>query len=209
MRDKLTALLGFIKKHKERFALVGMGIAFVIFIGGGMYLQDSRHQEKELQPIDAPVSVDLKTDTQEEGNKEEVKSSAATTGTYYLKPSPDELLQQLLSMEHLKPEVIDEKISQLPVLWPTYFFTIRENDDGRKSIVLDVAENGFGVVIESEIDPGLSLKLQELTAGQKVWIGGKVLAVDPAGTGRIYLKSDQFRIGDEGPFLQVPPQKKQ
>jgi len=210
MRDKLISLIEFVKKHKERFALTGLGFAFVIFIGGGMYLQKSNKRDKELKPMAGGVSVELKTSQKGKGSTEAKSTAAApTTTAYFLKPSPDELLQELASMENLKAEIIDEKIAQLPVLWPAYFFNIRDNEDGRKSIVLDVSENGFGVVIESEIDLGFSPKLQELKVGEKVWIGGKILAVDPAGTGRVYLESEQFRIGDEGPFLQVAPHKKQ
>ena len=208
MQAKLLSSIEFIKKHKERFALVGMGIAFVVFIGGGMYLQKNNKQERELQPKDDPVRMELPTEQQEKGQKE-AKSTAATKATYYLEPSPDEILHQLASMDTLKADVINEKFSHLPVLWPAYFFTIQKTEDGRSSLVLDVSENGFGVVIESDIDIGLYLQLQELKTGQKVWIGGKILAVDPAGTGRIYLKSDQFRIGDEAPFLQMASSKKQ
>jgi tartrate dehydratase beta subunit/fumarate hydratase class I family protein len=199
--------MDYIKRHKERFALAGLGITFVVFIGGGMYLQKNNHQEKELQPKDAPVRMEVPADQQERGQKE-VKSAAPATAGYHLKPSPDELLQQLASMEKLKAEVVDEKMSQLPVLWPAYFFTIQESEAGQKSLVLDVSENGFGVVIESAIDIGLYPQLQKLKAGQKVWLGGKILAVDPAGTGRIYLKTEQFRIGDEDPFLQVASPEK-
>lgn len=205
MRNKLIAFIEFIKKHKERFVLAGLGLAFVIFIGSGMYLQKSNKQEKELQTmVVAPVRVELPTDQPEKGQNE-AKTTTATTAVYYLKPSPDELLEQLAAMENLKADVIDEKISQMPVLWPAYFFTIRESEDGRKSIVLDVSENGFGVVIESDIDLDHAPQLLELKVGQKVWIGGKILAVDPTGTGRVYIKSEQIRIGDEAPFLQVAP----
>ncbi len=209
MRNNLLSLVKYIKKYKERFAVAGLGIAFVIFIGGGMYLQKSNKQDKELQPIAAgAVSVELQASQRQKGPKEAKATGAAPeTTAYFLKPSPDELLQELASMENLKADVIDEKITQMPVLWPAYFFTIRETEDGRKSIVLDVSENGFGVVIESEIDLSLYPELQELKTGQKMWIGGKIMAVDPEGTGRIFIKSEQFRIGDEAPFLQVTAKK--
>ncbi len=45
--DIFDAVLELIKKHKERVALIGMGVAFLIFIGGGIYLQKSKKQEKE------------------------------------------------------------------------------------------------------------------------------------------------------------------
>ena len=208
MQAKFISLIEFIKKHKERFALVGMGIAFIVFIGGGIYLQKNNKQEKDLHPKDEPVRVELPTGQQKK-RQMAAKPAAATTATYYLKPAPDEILQQLASMNYLKADVIKEKFSQLPVLWPAYFFTIQKTEDGRSSLVLDVSEDGFGAVIESEIDIGLYPQLQELKTGQKVWIGGKILGVDPAGTGKIYLKSDQYRIGDEAPFLQIPQPTKQ
>ncbi len=183
--------------------LAGLGIAFVIFIAGGIYLQKNHHQEKEVKPL--PGRVELSNDQQEKKHQETPSPAltASASTTYYLKPSPDELLEQLASMENLKADVVDKELAQLPVLWPAYFFTLEQSDTGQKSIVLDVSENGFGVVIESEVDPGLYPQLFELKAGQKVWLGGKILAVDPAGTGRIYLTCEQFRIGDEGPFVQI------
>ena len=53
MHNNLLSLIKYIKKYKERFALAGLGIAFVIFIGSGMYLQKSNKQDKELQAIAA------------------------------------------------------------------------------------------------------------------------------------------------------------
>ncbi len=187
--------------------LAGLAIAFVLFIGGGIYLQKNNQQEKEGKSV--PGRVELPNGQQEKKYQETPSTASATAAstTYYLKPSPDELLEQLASMENLKAVVVDEKIAQLPVLWPAYFFTIEQSEAGQKSIVLDVSENGFGVVIESEVDPGLFPQLLELKAGQKIWLGGKILAVDPAGTGRIYLTCEQFRIGDEGPFVQIAGQK--
>jgi hypothetical protein len=129
-----------------------------------------------------------------------VTETTAPTTSYFLKPSPDELLEQFASMENLNGDVIDAKFSNLSVLWPAYFFTLWKTEDGRKSLLLDVSENGFGVVIESEVDLLLYPQLQELASGKKIWIGGQILAVDPAGTGTIYLKTEQLRIGPEAPF---------
>lgn len=194
-------MLTIFKKYKERFALAGMVIAFVIFIGGGIYLQKNNQQKKE--PLPVPGQVELLKQQEKTAKTASTDSTGATTTTYYLKPSPEELLEQLATMDNLKADVIDDKIAQLPVLWPAYFFALQEREAGRKSVVLDVAENGFGVVLESELDTGLYPQFLGLQAGQKIWLGGKILAVDPTGTGRIYLLCEQFRIGDEGPFVQV------
>ena len=200
-------LIAFIKKYKERFALVGIGLAFLIFIGGGMYLQKSNNQDNEILPKVSPVSVQMKTEQKDSGQKA-TESTAATT-SYFLKPSPEELLEQLASMENLNADVIDEKINQMPVLWPAYFFALQETEDGRKIILLDVSEDGFGVVIESEADLDTYPQLQKFAVGEKVWIGGKILAVDPSGTGRIYLKTEQFKTDAEAYFLKTPQNTEQ
>lgn len=169
-----------------------------------MYLQKSNTGDKEILPKVSPVSVQLKTEQKDKGQK--ATESAAETTSYFLKPSPEELLKQLASMDNLNADVIDEKITQMPVLWQAYFFSLRETEDGRKTILLDVSKDGFGVVIESEADLDLYPQLQEFAVGEKVWIGGKILAVDPAETGRIYLKTEQLKTDAEASFLE-PLQK--
>jgi hypothetical protein len=193
-------VIEFIKKHKERVALLGVAMAFLLFIGGGIYLQKTNKLEKEPLPEASPIGVKLKAEQKETGQS--VTESTAANTSYFLKPSPEELLEQLASMQNLNEDVIDAKFSQLPVLWPGYFFSLRQKEDGRMSLLLDVSEDGFGVVIESEVDPGRYPQLRELASGEKIWIGGKILAVDPTGTGTIYLKTEQLRFGGETPFLQ-------
>lgn len=198
MQEYITSLIEFIKKHKERVSLLGVGLAFLIFIGGGIYLQKNKNREKEPLVTAFPISVEFKTQQKENGQR--VTEPTAPTTSYFLRPSPDELLEQLASMENLNGDVIDAKFSNLSVLWPAYFFTLRKTEDGRGSLLLDVSENGFGVVIESEVDLLLYPQLQELASGEKIWIGGQILAVDPAGTGTIYLKTEQLRLGAEAPL---------
>ena len=204
MQINLASVIKVLQKHKERIAVLGVGLAFLVFIGGGIYLQKN-HKREELLIVARPISVELKTSPKEQ-EKEGAESSAPTV-TYFLTPSPDELLDQLASMENLNEDVVNEKFSNLSVLWPVYFFTLQATENGRKRLLLDVSENGFGVVIESEIDPLLYPQLQEMERGKKIWIGGQILAVDPAGTGTIYLKTEQLSIGDEAPLsstLQKP-----
>lgn len=197
-------VIEFIKKHKERAALVGVGVAFLIFIAGGMYLQKNNQREQKALPIVAAVTVELKTGQTQEGKISTHQPTANTT--YFLKPSPQELFEQLAAMENLNTDVIDEKIIQMPVLWPAYFFDLRQGEDGRMNIVLDVSEDGFGVVLESEVDLGLHPQLLKLARGEKIWIGGKILAVDPAGTGTVYLQTEQLRVGAEPPYQQTHQQ---
>lgn len=203
----MSSVIEFIKKHKERLSLFGLGLAFLVFIVGGIYLQKANKREQELLVVASPKSVKLKIDQKEK--QQRATEDTATNTTYFLKPSPDELLEQLASMENLNEEVINSKFSHLPVLWPAYFFTLRETESGRTSVLLDVSEDGFGVVIESEVDITIYPQLRELASGQKIWIGGEILAVDRAGTGTIYLKTEQLRFSAEAPFSQNPQETKQ
>ncbi len=122
-------------------------------------------------PSAFPTSVELKPQQPTKGQR--VTEPTAATTTYFLKPSPDELLEQLASMENLNEDVIDKKFLNLSVLWPAYFFTLRTTDDGRKTLLLDVSEDGFGVVIQSEVDLQLYPKLKELSSGEKFGLAGK------------------------------------
>ena len=199
-------MIELLKKHKERAALVGIGIAFLIFISGGIYLQKNKREIEPL-PAAAAMRVELKTEPQQRQESQSPTKSVAATTSYFLKPSPEELLEQLAAMGNLNAGVVDEKIAKMPVLWPAYFFALQTGEDGRMQLVLDVSEDGFGVVLESAVDLGLYPQLLELARGEKIWIGGKILAVDPAGTGTVYLETEQLRIGGEPPFLQSNPQE--
>lgn len=202
----MSAVIEFIKKHKERLALFGLGLAFIVFIVGGIYLQKVNKREKEPLVVASPKSVKLQSKQEEKRQKK--TEDTATNSTYFLKPSPEELLEQLASMENLNEDVINSKFAHFPVLWPAYFFALRETDEGRSILLLDVSEDGFGVVIESEVDLVLYPELQELATGKKIWIGGEILAVDRAGTGTIYLKPEQLRFSAEAPFWQNPQETK-
>ncbi|GAB6193770.1 hypothetical protein JCM39068_35210 [Desulfocastanea catecholica] len=185
-------------------ALLGVGVAFLIFIGGGIYLQ--KHKREKVPLSAAAERVELKTGPEQTQQSQSSTKPPATNTTYFLRPSPEELFEHLAAMENLNADVIDKKISQMPVLWPAYFFALRQRENGQMSVVLDVSKDGFGVVLESAVDPGLYPQLLELARGEKIWIGGKILAVDPAGTGTVYLETDQLRIGAEPPFLPTHQQ---
>lgn len=198
MGDNLISAIEFIKIHKDRVSLIGLGLAFLFFIGGGIYLQKDNTKEEEPLAVVASVSIELKSIQKEKGQG--ASESTGEQTSYFLKPSPAELLDQLASMENLNDAVIDAKFSHLPVLWPAYFFALQKTEDGGTRMLLDVSEDGFGVVLESEVDPVAFPQLQDLAGGEKIWIGGEILAVDRAGTGTIYLKTDQLRFSDEAPF---------
>lgn len=196
----------FIKKNRERVTLVTVVSIFVLSIGGGFLLQRNR-SAKELRNAPLPKTVELKVAAKGDASGEpEGKSDSAS---FFLKPSPDELLQQLTSLENFNEDVVEGKYTGLRVLWPAYFFTLQSSEGNNKgTLVLDVTEDGFGVVIESEVDIALYPQLKDLEAGKKLWIGGEILAVDRSGTGTVYLKAENVSLSDTPPFPDIRQQAK-
>jgi hypothetical protein len=187
--------LEFIKTHKKGVTLVGVILIFTVSIGGGIALQKMRRSGKEFQPEVIPKTVELRLQQKQESKEQTEK--APVSASFFLKPSPDELLQQLTSLENFNDDVVVAKYSGLRVLWPTYFFTLQSTAANKATLVLDVAEDGFGIVIESEVDTSAYPQLRELEPGKKLWIGGEILSVDRSGTGTIYLKTEHLKIGDD------------
>ncbi|PID73045.1 MAG: hypothetical protein CR992_00135 [Desulfobacterales bacterium] len=185
-------MIHFLKKHKEKIVLIGLGFAIVSFVGGGLYLQKRKSQNSEARvvknpdrvEISQPENFDLNSSGQGKGGRdgERLQRPAA----FYLKPSPEELLGQLQEMQNLKEDVAQKKLIRLPVIWPLYFFEISV-DNGEKRVVFDVLENGFGVEVVGKADFQEYPELLELENGQKVWIGGTISGVELSGTGVVHI----------------------
>lgn len=195
-------VLDFVKRHKGRFILGGAIALFLLLVGGGIVLQKGKKTGVEYPPESAPEVVKLKLQDKKDGVEptEEHPQSAS----FLLKPSPSELLQQLTSLENFTEDVVAAKYTGLRVLWPVYFFTLQTTGENTATLVLDVAEDGFGIVIESDIDISVHSQLGDLEQGEKLWIGGEILAVDRSGTGTVYLKTEHLHLGED-PFTSANP----
>ena len=190
-------LIVFLKQYRQRAMFAAVGLTFVLLAGGGVFLQKHNRAQQEARPHAAPKTVELKLPEKKEGGGPSEPSPQATT--FHLQPSPDELLQQLTSLENLNEDVIAAKFSGLRVLWPVYFFNLEETEGGKATILLDVSEDGFGMVVESEVDTSAYPQLRGLPIGKKIWIGGEILAVDQSGTGTVYLKTEHLTFSDVAP----------
>lgn len=203
----LPVILEYIRKNRKRAVLVGSIFVFILAVGGGAALLMTIRPEKEPLAVSLPNSVELKVEhkaADATGQGQEASQSA----TFSLKPSPEELLQQLTSLENLNEDVVEAKFTGMRVLWPVYFFTLQSDEGSRKAtLVLDAAEDGFGVVVESEVDTSLYPQLRQLETGKKLWIGGAITAVDRTGTGTVYLRAENFNFNDEPAFPPVVRQK--
>ena len=192
----LTTFIKFLKKHNERATIIGLGFGLVVFVVSGIYLQKKNSQEKEIVSVKEPTTVKIQVSpkTSSKGNE----ASSQKTSSFFLHPSPVELLERLLSMENLQEDVAQSKLKNLPVLWPVFYFSV-DSIEGRESLLLDVSEDGFGAQVRGDINSVDFPKLKELKGGEKIWVAGEILAVDPTGTGTVYLNIELLDFTEEGP----------
>jgi hypothetical protein len=180
----------FLKNNKKRVILYGVLMTFFIVIVSGYFLRGGRKQEEEQPHQPTAKTVALKARQGVEGGTQE-KGGAEST-PFLLEPSPQQLLQQLTSLENLNEGAVEGKYVGLRVLWPAYFFTLEVGQGSKRTLVLDADEDGFGVILESEVDPAAYPQLTALAVGKKLWIGGEIQAVDRTGTGTVFLRAESF-----------------
>ena len=84
------------------------------------------------------------------------------------------------------------------MLWPVYYFSVEEAEGG-ESLLLDISEDGFGVEVRGNVNRADYPPLDGLKAGDKIWVAGEIEAVDPSGTGTVYLKIELLDFTDDGP----------
>lgn len=201
----LLPLLETLKKNKERVVLYAVIVLFCLLVVGGFLMQHERKQGVEREKKATPKSVQMQVQSKATGTEQGGELSESTP--FFLEPSPQELLQQLTSWENLNEGAIEGKYVGLRVLWPAYFFALEGGEGGKGTLVLDVDENGFGVVIESEVDLLAQPRLKTLEVGEKLWIGGEIAMVDRSGTGTIVIKAENFHFDGDPIFSRAKAAK--
>jgi hypothetical protein len=190
----------FFQKHKERLTVLGVVLGFFIFAAGGLFLQGKNRPEEQRATELQRQMVVVSGGSAREGSAD--PSRPATTTSYHLKPSPSELLTLLTELAGLNPEARQDRLQQFRILWPLYFFRLEPSAEGPARIVFDGAEDGFGAVVEGSVDTASHPQALALTPGEKVWVGGQIVAADPSGTGTIYLAVDHLTPGEAPPFAE-------
>lgn len=175
-------LLAFVTKYRERFALIGLAVGLVMFVGIGLYMQKNNQEQKSKLPDAAPKKVEFTPKQAIDADP-----AAGKVHSYYLQPSPTELLAKLTALQGLNDDAIARQFVSLRVLWPAYFFSA-EGESTEKQLLLDVSEDGFGVVMRGSVTLTDYPLINVLQQGDKVWVGGEISAVDPEGTGTVYLR---------------------
>jgi hypothetical protein len=170
-------------------------VLLLIVIGTRMQKDRALHQRAEEEASRPPEKVTLapKTQAGEEGQG----SSQSTATTYFLHPSPEEMLALIRDLGQAQLPQQNQKYAGFSVMWPCYFFQVLKEEGGRATVLFDVSEDGFGATIVTDIDTTRFPEIRLTERGKKVWLAGEIIGVDPTGTGTIHIVSDEIRF-EEG-----------
>lgn len=182
-------------KRKELFTLIGVLLGFVILLTvASIYFRERQAANKDKQKEE--IEVVEGTISREPGQEEaEPEKSSETIGStaFFIKPSAAEMLTALRDSDPYAPQQLPEDSPPLKVMWPGYFFSFEQQDDGRTIVQLDVDENGFGVVLLCALNLADFPEIQNLERGKKVWVAGIVTSIDMEGTGTVHIDAEHIR----------------
>jgi len=186
----------FVKKYWERIVLILVTSVFFILVGSGVYLQRQNGQGTKHKNQKAAADGQIQP-SRKKGSSQPRDIAAPQATAFYLKPLPGELLEQIAALDSLDEKVATGKFSGLPVMWEAYFFSLEKREDNTATVQLDVSEDGFGVILICDVDLDEYPDILEIEGGEKIWVAGEIAAVDPSGTGTIYLKTDYLRFTED------------
>lgn len=185
-------------KRRQELAIVA---GFILLIGLLIYLSlnmkqnyfrggDNEDEGKVRERVNLASQMNRPDDSESDGNN---KSGGPIT-TYFLKPSPAEVMTMVKEIVDSELPVPEEKYNNLRIVWPAYFFKIVAQDSVTATVLFDTSQDGFGVNISTDINLMENPDILAAVPYQKVWLAGEISAIDPDGTGTIYMKTEHVRF---------------
>ena len=123
--------------------------------------------------------------------------------TFLLQPGPTELMAVIAAVNKAELPLDLTKYQKARILWPVYFFKIRQMNGQAALVMFDSNADGFGVSVQGEIDSAEFPEIKRLQPGQKVWLAGRIVAADAAGTGSVRLDVDYCNTDGDTPLDAV------
>jgi len=182
-----------LNEKRETIAVVVVILIVLASVGIGLMIRPSAENNGVREETILPEKVKL-TSKSEGGNIKEKPAGRKTNGSYFLKPSPEEILSLIKELGDAELPAPKQKYSGLKVMWPVYFFQVLKEEAGKVVVLLDVSEDGFGATIQTEIDTSRFPEILETERGKKIWVAGEISGVDPTGTGTIHMNTDEVRF---------------
>lgn len=191
--------MDWITRNKDWLITLGVFLFFVLLLYfSSLFFTGDKEDPQPVIEEEATFEVPADQTESWDSNKEE-KSQDQQTVSFFLKPSPTELLEKLEGLDYQQFDKETEKLPGLRVMWPAYFFSIKELSGQNAVVVLDVSEDGFGVMLVTEIDLQTYPEILTLKRGQKIWLAAEITGVDPSGTGQFMLTTEFIRFDDYKP----------
>lgn len=200
-------LTAWIKNNKVIMTVVGGLLLFTLLISVGLALRKEDGAIHAVpEPVGEPVMVNIVIEAENSGEKTEQRSTKIIS--FFLKPSPAEMREQINALAAADLPVTPEKYDGLRVLWPVYVFSARKQENGSVTTILDGSEDGFGLSVVSLIDSTRYPEILKVQRGRKVWIAGEITGVDPSGTGTVTMRMESVSFHDEMPAsVELPAVK--
>ncbi len=187
-------MVDWIKKNKDwLMAVGGLGVFIIALSFLGFFFQGNSKKPAEVKEVQSVEKVQLTV-----GDKKE-NSTAKTpqTASFFLKPSPSEIMAKFTELDSHQLKAEAKKLPGLRVMWPTYFFSILNEEAGITTLLLDTTEDGFGVTIACNVSSSKYPKIQKLLRGDKLWVAGEITGVDTEGVGQILISTEHLRFAGD------------
>jgi hypothetical protein len=99
-------------------------------------------------------------------------------------------------MDDQKRKAEEKTFTELRIVWPLYFFKIMKRGQDTATVMLDASEDGFGVIVVTEINLQRYPGIDTAQPGNRIWVAGQIAEVDTHGTGQIVLISEYVGFTD-------------
>lgn len=188
---------------KNKDWLITLGVFSTLALIGLIWSTFFRDQNQDTAAhiIKKRAVFTLPADRQSSKKQSDKTAATLSRSTFYLQPGPEEILSKLENLSYQEFSKEAEDLPGLKVMWPAYFFAIKEVEKNMAEVIFDADKNGFGALIQTEIDTNLYPEILNLARGTKLWLAGEISGVDPSGTGQFELATEHVRFDD----YQPPP----
>jgi len=195
-------------KNREWLITVAVFSVFlIILLIYTLFFKSSTNHN--TQQTKQQTTYTIPADQRQESNSGSSNSKALQSSSFLLHPGPAELLEKLEGLSHSEFNQETRELPGLKVMWPAYFFSIKEIKDNIAEVILDASEDGFGVLLLTQIDTTTYPEIMSLERGTKIWLAGEITGVDPSGTGQIILATEHMRFDDYSPPISAQAAKQE
>ena len=192
--------MDWVKKNRDWLIIIGVfGVFGLLILFTGIFFSGGGKKQAEEPIIEERATIELPTSGQNSEGENINDTELPQTTSFFLHPSPGELLEKLESLNYQEFRKETKELPGLRIMWPAYFFSIVKVEDEKAQVMLDASEDGFGVVLLTDIDIVQYPEILQKKQGEKIWLAAEITGVDPTGTGQFFLKTEYVRFDDYTP----------